>query len=91
MIHDEDERGHNLVNIFSFQTFKFKIQPPLLNMTESEEELWELEDLGSHSPQVLLDTLVYFNTKLFHLTVRFTSLRVIWFSVSDHGGCAGAR
>ena len=38
MIHDEDERGHNFVNIFSFQTFKFKIQPPLLNMTESEED-----------------------------------------------------
>ena len=88
MIHDEDERGHNLVNIFSFQTFKFKIQPPLLNtMTESEEELWELKDLGSHSPQVLLDTLVYFNTKLFHLTVRFTSLRVIWFSVNVHLFC----
>ena len=60
MIHDEDERGHNLVNIFSFQTFKFKIQPPLLNtMTESEEELWELEALGSQSPQVLRHSGVF--------------------------------
>ena len=49
---------------------------------EEEEELWEDEELGSHSPQVLLHTLVYFNTKLLHLTVRFTSLRVIWFSVN---------
>jgi len=51
---------------------------------EEEEKLWELEELGSHSPQVLLNTLVYFNTKLFHLTVRFISLRVIWFSVNVH-------
>ena len=51
---------------------------------EDEEKLWELEELGSHSPQVLLNTLVYFNTKLFHLTVRFISLRVIWFSVNVH-------
>ena len=49
---------------------------------EEEEKLWELEELGSHSPQVLLNTLVYFNTKFFHLTVRFISLRVIWFSAS---------
>ena len=53
-------------------------------MGEEEEKLWELEELGSHSPQVLLNTLVYFNTKLFHLTVRFISLRVIWFSVNVH-------
>ena len=51
---------------------------------EEEEKLWELEELGSHSPQVLLNTLVYFNTKLFHLTVRFISLQVIWFSVNVH-------
>ena len=51
---------------------------------EEEEKLWELEELGSHSPQVLLNTLVYFNTKLFPLTVRFISLRVIWFSVNVH-------
>ena len=49
-----------------------------------EEKLWEHEVLRSHSPQVLLNTLVYFNTKLFHLTVRFISLRVIWFSVNVH-------
>ena len=52
-------------------------------MTE-EEELWENKELGSHSPQVLINSLVYFNTKLFHLTVRFTSLRVIWFSINVH-------
>ena len=57
-------------------------------MMEGEEELWVDEKLGSHSPQVLLNTLVYFNTKLFHLTVRFTSLRVIWFSVNVHLFCS---
>ena len=36
-----------------------------------EEHLWESKQLGAHSPQVLLNTLVYFNTKYFQLkTVR---------------------
>ncbi len=32
-----------------------------------EEHLWEAKQLGAHSPQVLLNTLVYFNTKFFML------------------------
>merc|ERR1719468_927889 len=32
-----------------------------------EEHLWESKQLGAHSPQVLLNTLVYFNTKYFQL------------------------
>merc|ERR1719259_1100964 len=32
-----------------------------------EEHLWEAKQLGAHSPQVLLNTLVYFNTKYFML------------------------
>ena len=78
------EGGHNLVNIISFQKIKFLIQPPTTSAMTEEEELWENKELGSHSPQVLVNTLVYFNTKLFHLTVRFTSLRVIWFSINVH-------
>ncbi|XP_065316383.1 zinc finger MYM-type protein 4-like isoform X1 [Gordionus sp. m RMFG-2023] len=33
-----------------------------------EECLWESMQLGAHSPHVLLNTLLYFNTKYFHLT-----------------------
>ena len=37
-----------------------------------EEHLWESKQLGAHSPQVLLNTLVYFNTKYFQLkTVKY--------------------
>jgi len=32
-----------------------------------EEHLWESRQLGAHSPQALLNTLVYFNTKFFML------------------------
>ena len=43
-----------------------------------EEHLWESKQLGAHSPQVLLNTLVYFNTKYFQLkTVRQRSLCVL--------------
>ena len=32
-----------------------------------EEHLWESKQLGAHSPQALLNTIVYFNTKYFQL------------------------
>ncbi len=32
-----------------------------------EEHLWEAKQLGAHSPQVLLNTVIYFNTKYFLL------------------------
>ena len=32
-----------------------------------EEHLWESKQLGAHSPYVLLNTLIYFNTCYFHL------------------------
>ena len=32
-----------------------------------EEHLWESKQLGAHSPQVLLNTLVYFSAKYFML------------------------
>ncbi|KAG8229734.1 hypothetical protein J437_LFUL007909 [Ladona fulva] len=47
--------------------------PPLTKETSlistrvSEEHLWESRQLGAHSPYVLLSTLVFFNTKYFHL------------------------
>ncbi|XP_008560726.1 zinc finger MYM-type protein 3 [Microplitis demolitor] len=33
-----------------------------------EEHLWECKQLGAHSPHVLLNTLMFFNTKHFNLT-----------------------
>ena len=50
-----------------------------------EEHLWESKQLGAHSPQVLLNTLVYFNTKYFQLkTVRGTQWCVILLIISYH-------
>ncbi|KAK3098409.1 hypothetical protein FSP39_019220 [Pinctada imbricata] len=50
-----------------------------------EEHLWESKQLGAHSPHVLLNTLVYFNTKHFmlknaedHLKLSFTHIMKHW-------------
>ncbi|XP_063403183.1 zinc finger MYM-type protein 4-like isoform X2 [Mytilus trossulus] len=50
-----------------------------------EEHLWECKQLGAHSPHVLLNTLVYFNTKFFqlktpedHLKLSFTHIMKHW-------------
>jgi Domain of unknown function (DUF3504) len=50
-----------------------------------EEHLWESRQLGAHSPQVLLSTLVYFNTKHFmlttadsHLSLSFSNIMKQW-------------
>ena len=42
-----------------------------------EEHLWEAKQLGAHSPQVLLNTLIYFNTKFFMLKVCRIALIII--------------
>ena len=41
--------------------------PGVLICRVTEEHLWESRQLGAHSPKVLLNTLIYFNTKYFHL------------------------
>ena len=50
-----------------------------------EEHLWEAKQLGAHSPQVLLNTLVYFDTKYFmlrtvedHQKLSFTHIMKHW-------------
>ena len=50
-----------------------------------EEHLWESKQLGAHSPQVLLNTLVYFNAKFFmmknlddHTKLSFTHIMKHW-------------
>lgn len=47
----------------------------------TEEHLWESTQLGCYSPQTLLNTLVYFNTKYFlldtvqaHLNLTFSAI-----------------
>ncbi|XP_033107013.1 zinc finger MYM-type protein 2-like isoform X2 [Anneissia japonica] len=41
--------------------------PVVINSNITEELMWECKQLGAHSPYVLLNTLVYFNTKFFLL------------------------
>lgn len=50
-----------------------------------EEHLWECKQLGAHSPHVLLNTLIYFNTKHFllrkpddHVKLSFTHIMKHW-------------
>jgi len=50
-----------------------------------EEHLWEAKQLGAHSPQVLLNTLIYFNAKYFmmktlddHTKLSFTHIMKHW-------------
>ena len=51
----------------------------------AEEHLWEAKQLGAHSPQVLLNTLIYFNAKYFmmktlddHTKLSFTHIMKHW-------------
>jgi len=49
-----------------------------------EEHLWEAKQLGAHSPQVLLNTLVYFNTKYFMLRTAEDHQRLSFTHVMKH-------
>merc|ERR1712112_31154 len=58
-----------------------------------EEHLWESKQLGAHSPHVLLNTLVYFNTKYFmlrspeeHAALSFSHVMKHWKKTGPHGG-----
>ncbi|KAM9813269.1 transcriptional regulator QRICH1-like [Neosynchiropus ocellatus] len=50
----------------------------------TEEMLWECKQLGAHSPGTLLTTLMYFNTKYFHLTTPEEHLKVAFSKVLRH-------
>ncbi|XP_056130554.1 transcriptional regulator QRICH1-like [Lampris incognitus] len=50
----------------------------------SEEMLWECKQLGAHSPATLLTTLMYFNTKYFHLTTVEQHMKVAFSKVLRH-------
>jgi len=49
-----------------------------------EEHLWEAKQLGAHSPQVLLNTLVYFNTKYFQLKTVDMHLKLSFSHIMKH-------
>jgi zinc finger MYM-type protein 2/3/4 len=49
-----------------------------------EEHLWESQQLGAHSPHVLLFTLMYFNTKYFYLTEVEDHMRLSFTHVMKH-------
>uniref|UniRef100_A0A3Q3XCJ1 Uncharacterized protein n=1 Tax=Mola mola TaxID=94237 RepID=A0A3Q3XCJ1_MOLML len=50
----------------------------------TEEMLWECKQLGAHSPATLLTTLMYFNTKHFHLTTPEQHMKVAFTKVLRH-------
>jgi hypothetical protein len=63
-----------------------------------EEHLWETRQLGAHSPFVLLNTLIYFNTKYFllksaeeHLSLSFTDIMKHWKKTNAVGGKAPGK
>ncbi|XP_029287131.1 glutamine-rich protein 1-like isoform X2 [Cottoperca gobio] len=50
----------------------------------TEEMLWECKQLGAHSPATLLTTLMYFNTKHFHLMTPEQHMKVAFSKVLRH-------
>lgn len=50
----------------------------------TEEMLWECKQLGAHSPSTLLTTLMYFNTKYFHLITPEQHMKVAFSKVLRH-------
>lgn len=50
----------------------------------TEEMLWECKQLGAHSPTTLLTTLMYFNTKYFHLITPEQHMKIAFSKVLRH-------
>ncbi|KAM8913925.1 transcriptional regulator QRICH1-like isoform 9-T12 [Spinachia spinachia] len=50
----------------------------------TEEMLWECKQLGAHSPATLLTTLMYFNTKHFHLMTTEQHMKAAFSKVLRH-------
>lgn len=50
----------------------------------TETMLWECRQLGAHTPQVLLNTLFYFNTKVFKLRVSKKYIYNTYMSIYIH-------
>ena len=70
--------------------------PGMLVCRIEEEHLWESKQLGAHSPHVLLNTLIYFNTKHFmlrtpqeHLNLSFSHIMKHWKKTNSPSGKPG--
>lgn len=71
---------HEVVN-----DFKLPVNELGYFVTRIEEEhLWEAKQLGAHSPQVLLNTLIYFNTKFFMLKTLDTHKKLSFSHIMKH-------
>lgn len=76
----------NSLNEFSKKFSSFYQEGSYFIVTRVDEEhLWETKQLGYHSPLVLLNTLVYFNTKYYHcstveghLDISFSQILKLW-------------
>lgn len=67
------------------QNFKLPTNELGYYVTRIEEEhLWEARQLGVHSPQVLLNTLLYYNTKYFMLRTAEDHQRLFFTDISKH-------
>ena len=72
--------------------FKLPINEMGYFVTRIEEEhLWECKQLGAHSPQVLLNTLIYFNAKYFMMKTNEDHAKLSFSHIMKHwkkGGTA---
>ncbi|WAR08908.1 ZMYM2-like protein [Mya arenaria] len=107
----ENGRIDNIFSDFYFERFTeclnellMRYEPKLNHEGQlvcriEEEHLWESKQLGAHSPHVLLNSLVYFNTKFFmlktseeHLRLSFTHIMKHWKKTpSGRGSGTGAN
>ncbi|KAK3926212.1 Zinc finger MYM-type protein 4 [Frankliniella fusca] len=62
----------------------FNTDPNLFVTRIEEEHLWESKQLGAYSPYVLLNTLVYFNTKHFNLMTVEEHMQLSFSHIMKH-------
>ncbi|XP_076373398.1 zinc finger protein without children isoform X3 [Tachypleus tridentatus] len=67
------------------QKFEVTLATDVTYVSRVEEEvLWESRQLGAHSPHVLLNTLMYFNTKYFLLTTVDDHMQLSFSHIMKH-------
>ncbi|ESN90900.1 hypothetical protein HELRODRAFT_194612 [Helobdella robusta] len=90
-----DKFNENLNEILSHYEVRLNAQGMLVCRIE-EEHLWESKQLGAHSPHVLLNTLLYFNSKYFllktpqeHVNLSFSNIVKHWKRSTTSNGRQG--
>ena len=94
-------KNSSFVCLHSVSTVKCTIASLLVGLIVcriEEEHLWECKQLGAHSPYVLLNTLVFFNTKFFmlrsvedHMRLSFSHIMKHWKKTTMPGTKAPGR